>query len=478
MLKTIQKHTHAFLFFLGGLFLMLVGPSLIPTSSAATASIVPTIIGNVAYVLVPNIYTQVSFKLDTVGVQYEAATKAIVERTTAKGNFYKSTLSYKGGSEVVLGFGAKGLVVDNGLITYKVNLFNIRGTIVGTFYVQAFTDSKRYETVISAANGAVERNVMPVKYQGEGLTTTRQTDPVIYQGEGLMRVIGGKIISIYSLVAANAKTAIVDFYYGGDDIYAVPTTAKYLEIRYIFNGKDTYRYIPVNKYNNIVFGIDADLLLKTPYTINYVDSNRKNVGPVSYIVTLLTKVDFDTTSKYLEVQLVSHNAAVEMDGKCPDGGNPPCDGYYNLLVSKLQNTQPNRPTIATNASIVQIVEYFTNVFTEIYTNLQNNIHIVANLVSYIYDNQAYLNERVEFLTNEYYNGLTAAKKTSFNTELNLINARYNTRVNTRVETLVSQGLFTQAEAARYNTFNTDFATDFAARQTAASSETHGAATNK
>jgi len=167
-----------------------------------------------------------------------------------------------------------------------------------------------------------------------------------------------------------------------------------------------------------------------------------------------------------------------MDGKCPDGGNPPCDGYYNLLVSKLQNTQPNRPTIATNASIVQIVEYFTNVFTEIYTNLQNNIHIVANLVSYIYDNQAYLNERVEFLTNEYYNGLTAAKKTSFNTELNLINARYNTRVNTRVETLVSQGLFTQAEAARYNTFNTDFATDFAARQTAASSETHGAATNK
>lgn len=39
MLKTMQKHTHAFLFFVWGLFLMLVWPSLIPTSSAATALI-------------------------------------------------------------------------------------------------------------------------------------------------------------------------------------------------------------------------------------------------------------------------------------------------------------------------------------------------------------------------------------------------------------------------------------------------------
>lgn len=38
MLKTMQKHTHAFLFFLGGLFLMLIGPSLIPFSSAATTA--------------------------------------------------------------------------------------------------------------------------------------------------------------------------------------------------------------------------------------------------------------------------------------------------------------------------------------------------------------------------------------------------------------------------------------------------------
>lgn len=38
----MQKHTHAFLFFLGGLFLMLIGPSLIPFSSAATTAATAT----------------------------------------------------------------------------------------------------------------------------------------------------------------------------------------------------------------------------------------------------------------------------------------------------------------------------------------------------------------------------------------------------------------------------------------------------
>jgi len=102
MLKHIKPHTHAFLFFLGGLFLMLVGPSLIQFSSAATISTTESIVYNYnpdysqeksVLLYAPNAKSNTfTLNLNQLGIDNAKVQTAMLNRMTLKNNLLNYTL--------------------------------------------------------------------------------------------------------------------------------------------------------------------------------------------------------------------------------------------------------------------------------------------------------------------------------------------------------------------------------------------------
>jgi len=138
MLKTMQKHTHALLFFIWGLFLMLVWPSLIPFSSAATVIDAFTV-GNTTYLYLPSPST--STYTYTLTVDGGNAIRADVSAITTRGNKIGGQLSqYKWWNTVKIGIGRQWRNVYDpiGWSTYYINLTDNANTIVWTYTLKVF----------------------------------------------------------------------------------------------------------------------------------------------------------------------------------------------------------------------------------------------------------------------------------------------------------------------------------------------------